>query len=149
MPKGPAAPSIRVDVMADGAPGGVKRRLARVRRKLPALWERAASALAGGQEHLAGLALRRRRVLLRELDNLSQLIVTKAPHSGVLARIDAADRLLDASLCEASRTSSPQPREVVALDLDPAVQSDLRQLRAKIRNERGPGSVSDQKEEGA
>src|SRR5713226_2964478 len=148
MPKGPAAPSIRVDVMADGAPGGVKRRLARVRRKLPALWERAASALAGGQEHLAGLALRRRRVLLRELDSLSQLIVTEAP-GRVLARIDAADRLLDASLCEASRTSAPQPREAVGLDLDPAVQSDLRQLRAKIRNERGPGSVSDQKEEGA
>jgi hypothetical protein len=56
---------------ADRAQGRVELRLASVRHKLPALWDRAASALANGQDHLAGLALRRRQVLLRELDNLS------------------------------------------------------------------------------
>jgi len=115
--------------------------LASVRRRLPELWDRAASALADGQEHLAGLALRRRQVLLRELDNLTQLIATKRTDRGVLPRIEAADRLLKASLSEASRTSQPQPREPVALDLDPAVQSDLQRLREELRNETGSGPV--------
>ncbi len=121
-------------------------RLASVRHKLPALWDRAASALANGQDHLAGLALRRRQVLLRELDNLSQLIASKAPRSHVLSRIEAADRLLDASLSEASRTSQPRPRDPVVLDLDPAVQSDLQRLRAELRNETWPSAVSEEHE---
>jgi hypothetical protein len=134
---------------ADRAPGRVELRLASVRHKLPALWDRAASALANGQDHLAGLALRRRQVLLRELDNLSQLIASKAPRSRVLSRIEAADRLLDASLSEASRTSQPQPRDPVVLDLDPAVQSDLQRLRAELRNETWPSAVSEEQEGGS
>ena len=141
MTRAHARPSIRSDVRPDGAQGGVELRLASVRRKLPFLWDRAASALAAGHEHLAGLALLRRRVLLRELDNLAQLIAAKSSNGRVLSRIEAADRLLDASLCEASRTGQPQPREPVALDLDPAVRSDLQQLRAELRNETAPGPV--------
>ncbi len=117
---------------AEPAQRGVELRLASVRHKLPRLWDRAAWALATGQEHLAGLALRRRQVLLRELDSLSRVISSKAPDDRVGSRIEAADRLLDASLCEASRTTQPQPREPVVLDLDPAVQSDLRKLRAQV-----------------
>jgi anion-transporting ArsA/GET3 family ATPase len=143
-----AAPSIRLDVKADGAPGGVELRLASIRHKLPELWDRAAAALAEGQDHLAGLALRRRQVLLRELDNLSQLIAAQAPRARVLSRIEAADRLLDASLSEASRTSQPPPREPVALDQDPAVQSDLQRLRAELRNETVLGTVSEEQEGG-
>ncbi len=124
-------------------------RLASIRRRLPALWDRAASALANGQDHLAGLALRRRQVLLRELDNLTQLIASKAPRSGVLSRIEAADRLLDASLSEASRTSQPQPRDPVVLDLDPAVQSDLQRLRAELRIETWPSAVGEEQEGGS
>jgi len=134
---------------ADGAAGGVEHKLESMRHKLPALWDRAASALAQGQDHLAGLALRRRQVLLRELDNLSQLIASEAPRSRVLSRIEAADRLLEASLSEASRTSQPQPRERVILDLDPAVQSDLQRLRAELRNETRPGTVSEEQEGGS
>ena len=143
-----AATSIRLDVKADGAPGALELKLASMRHKLPELWDRAASALAEGQDHLAGLALRRRQVLLRELDNLSQLIAAQAPRSRVLARIEAAGRLLDASLSEASRTTQPRPREPVALDLDPAVQSDLRRLRAELRNETVVGAVSQEQEGG-
>jgi hypothetical protein len=142
-------PRIRLDVKADGAPGGVEVKLASIRHKLPELWDRAAAALAEGQDHLAGLALRRRQVLIREVDNLSQLIASKAPRSRVLSRIEAADRLLDASLCEASRTSQPQPRDPVVLDLDPAVQSDLRRLRAELRNETVPGAVTQGQEGGS
>jgi hypothetical protein len=127
----------------------VELRLASVRHKLPALWDRAAAALANGQDHLAGLALRRRQVLLRELDNLSQLIASKAPRSRVLSRIEAADRLLDASLSETSRTSQPPPRDPVVLDLDPAVQSDLQRLRAELRNETWPSAVSEEQEGGS
>jgi hypothetical protein len=134
---------------AERAPGAVELRLASVRHKLPALWDRAAAALANGQDHLAGLALRRRQVVLRELDNLSQLIASKAPRSRLLSRIEAADRLLDASLSEASRTSQPQPRDPVVLDLDPAVQSDLQRLRAELRNETWPSAVSEEQEGGS
>lgn len=104
--------------------------------------------MAEGQDHLAGLALRRRQVLLRELDNLSHLIASKAPWHRVLSRIEAADRLLDASLCEVSRAGQPQPREPVVLDLDPAVQSDLRRLRAELRNETQLGAVTEEQEGG-
>lgn len=149
MPRRTAAPSIRVDVKADRTPGtAAATRLASVRRKLPRLWDRAASALAAGQEQLAGLALRRRQVVLKELDSLSQQIAAMAPDGHVLSRIEAADRLLDASLCEASRTFQPQPREAVRLDLDPDVQSDLRRLRAELRNETAAGAVSDDEEGG-
>jgi hypothetical protein len=136
-------------VKGEGASGGPELKLASIRHKLPELWDRAAAALAEGQDHLAGLALRRRQVLLRELDNLSQLMASKAPRSRVLSRIDAADRLLDASLCEASRTSQPRPREPVALDLDPDVQSDLQRLRAELRNETRLGAVSEEQEGGS
>jgi hypothetical protein len=144
-----AAFSIRPDVKVDGAPGGVEVKLASIRHKLPELWDRAAAALAEGQDHLAGLALRRRQVLLRELDNLSQLIASKSPRSRLVSRIEAADRLLDASLCEASRTSQPRPREPVALDLDPAVQSDLQRLRAELRNQTELGAVTEEQEGGS
>jgi hypothetical protein len=135
-------------VKADGAPGGVELKLASIRHRLPELWDRAAAALAEGQDHLAGLALRRRQVLLRELNNLSQLIASQAPRSSVLPRIEAADRLLNASLSEASRTTQPPPREPVILDLDPAVQSDLARLRAELRNETVVGAVSEEQEGG-
>jgi hypothetical protein len=137
---------MRGDVKADGSLGGAEMRLASLRKKLPRLWERALSALAAGQEQLAGLALRRRRVLLRELDNLSQLVASKSPRGRVLSRIEAADRLLEASLCEASRIGQPQPKEPVALDLDPAVRSDLQQLREELRNQTGAGAVSELQE---
>lgn len=143
-----AGPSIRLDVNSDRATGGVELKLASIRYKLPELWDRAAAALADGQDHLAGLALRRRQVLLRELDNLSQLVASQAPWSRVLSRIEAADRLLDASLSEASRTTSPPPREPVALDLDPAVQSDLRRLRAQLRNQTMRDVVTEEQEGG-
>jgi hypothetical protein len=143
-----ANPRIRLDVKAEGAPGGVELKLASIRYKLPELWDRAASALADGQDHLAGLALRRRQVLLRELDNLSQLIASQAPWSRVLSRIEAADRLLDASLSEASRTSQPPPRDPVALDLDPAVHADLQRLRAEVRNETIRCVVTEEQEGG-
>lgn len=133
-------------VKADGAPNGVEAMLASVRKKVPDLWDRAALALAAGQDHVASLALRRRRVLLHELDNLTQLVASKAPHSRVRSRIKAADRLLDASLSEVSRTGQPAPREPVALDLDPAVQSDLQRLRAEIRNETPLSPVSEHQE---
>jgi hypothetical protein len=148
MPRTRARPTIRLDVKADGAPGGVELKLASIRDKLPELWDRAAAALAEGQDHLAGLALRRRQVLIRELDNLSQLVASKAPRSRVASRIEAAGRLLDASLCEAARTSQPPPREPVVLDLDPAVQTDLRRLRAEVRNESVPGAVREVQEGG-
>lgn len=146
MPHEPAVPSIRGAVKADGSRGAVEMRLASLRSKLPRLWQRASAAMAAGQEQLAGLALRRRRVLLRELDNLSQLIASKGPRGQVLSRIEAADRLLEASLCEASRVDQPQPREPVTLDLDPAVQSDLQQLREEVRNQTGEGAVSELQE---
>jgi len=133
-------------VKADGAPNGVEAMLASVRKKVPDLWDRAALALAAGQDHVASMALRRRRVLLHELDNLTQLVASKAPHSRVRSRIKAADRLLDASISEVSRTGQPAPREAVALDLDPAVQSDLQRLRAEIRNETPSSSVSEHQE---
>lgn len=133
-------------VKSDGAPNGVEAMLASVRKKVPDLWERAALALAAGQDHVASLALRRRRVLLHELDNLTQLVASKAPHSRVRSRIKAADRLLDASISEVSRTGQPAPREPVVLDLDPAVQSDLQRLRAEIRNETPSSPVSEHQE---
>lgn len=119
-----------------------------VRSKVPELWDRAAVALAAGQVQVAGLALRRRRVLLHELDNLTQIVASKTPHSRVLSRIKAAGQLLDASLSEASRTGQPPPREAVVLDLDPAVQSDLRRMRAEIRNENASPAVSEDEEGG-
>jgi len=124
----------------------VELKLASIRLKLPELWDRAAVALAEGQEHLAGLALRRRQVLLRELDSLSELLASKAPHARLISRIEAADRLLDASLCEASRTSQPLPRQPVVLDLDPAVQSDLQHLRAELRDESKHEAVTEEQE---
>jgi phage shock protein A len=143
-----ALPSIRCEVKPDRLPGGVEGRLAHVRRKLPRLWDRAASALDAGQEQLAGLALRRRRVLLRELDSLTQLVASKAPAGRVESRIEAADRLLEASLNEASRQGQPLPREPVVLELDPAVQSDLRRLREELRNQPGAGPASRDKKGG-
>ena len=119
-----------------------------MRRKLPALWERAASALATGQDQLAGLALRRRRVLMRELDSLSLLLAANVPPDRVESRIEAAGRLLEASLSEASRTGNPPPKERVVLELDPAVQSDLRRLREDVRNQPGGSAVTEHKEQG-
>jgi hypothetical protein len=151
MTDSPVAPSMRSGVKADGAangPNGVEAMLDAVRSKVPELWDRAAVALAAGQVQVAGLALRRRRVLLHELDNLTQLVASKTPHSRVLSRIKAADQLLDASLSEASRTGQPPPREVVMLDLDPAVQSDMRRMRAEIRNETASPAVSEDQEGG-
>jgi hypothetical protein len=132
---------MRGDVKADGMPDGDEVGLASLQRGLAGLWDRAASALASGQEQVAGLALRRRQVLLHELDNLSQLIEAGASNARVISRIEAAARLLEASLAEVSRVGQPQPREPVLLDLDPAVQSDMRRLRAQVRNDlhRRPG----------
>lgn len=141
--------SIRCEVKPDSLAGGVEGRLAALRRKLPELWDRAASALATGQDQLAGLALRRRRVLMRELESLSLLLDADAPPACVVPRIEAADRLLEASLFEASRTGHPLPKEPVVLELDPAVQSDLRRLRDDVRNQPAGGRVTEKKEGGA
>jgi hypothetical protein len=126
---------MRGDVMAEGTPNGHELTLASLQRGLAVLWDRAASALAAGHDEIAGLALRRRQVLLHELDNLSHLIASEASNARVASRIEAAARLLEASLAEVSRTGRPQPREPVVLDLDPAVRADMRQLRAQVRNE--------------
>ena len=141
-------PSIRFELEPDRLPR-VKRRLAAVRGKLPALWDGAAAALAAGQEQMAGLALRRRRVLMRELDSLSLLLAANTPADRVVPRIDAADRLLEASLSEASRTGQPQPKDPVVLELDPAVQSDLRKLRDDLRNQPGRSGVGERQQGGA
>ena len=141
-------PRIQFELKPDRLPGSVDRRLAALRRKLPALWERAASALATGQDQLAGLALRRRRVLMRELDSLSLLLAANVSPDRVEPRIDAADRLLEASLSEASRTGNPPPKDPVVLELDPAVQSDLRRLREDVRNQPGRSAVTDDEEQG-
>lgn len=140
MTRSVTVPSIRVDMKADAA-RRLELRLASVRAKLPSLWDRAAAALAAGQDHLAGLALRRRQVLLHELDNLSLLIASKAWDDRLLSRIEAADRLLDASISEVSRIGQPQPRDPVVLELDPAVQSDLERLRSQLRNQMQVGPV--------
>jgi len=132
---GTALPSIRFELKPERLQSRVESRLAVLRRKLPGLWERAASALATGQEDLAGLALRRRRVLMRELDSLSLLLAADVPPDRVVPRIEAADRLLEASLDEASRTGRPMPKDPVVLELDPAVQSDLQRLREDVRNQ--------------
>ena len=110
-----AGPSMRCNVMADWTPDEA---LASLQLGLARLWDRAASALAAGHEQVAGLALRRRQVLLHELDNLSQLVAAEASNARMM-----------------SRTGQPQPREPVVLDLDPAVQSDMHQLRAQLRND--------------
>ena len=127
-----AGPSMRCNVMADWTPDEA---LASLQLGLARLWDRAASALAAGHEQVAGLALRRRQVLLHELDNLSQLVAAEASNARMMSRIEAAARLLEATLAEVSRTGQPQPREPVVLDLDPAVQSDMHQLRAQLRND--------------
>lgn len=117
--------------MGSAEPNRLDQRLALVRERLPRLWDRAAAALAAGQDYLASLALRRRRVLLRELDSVERLI--DSPHHGRLAeRIEAADRLLDASLNETATIPYPTPGEPLALDFDPAVAADMRTLRASI-----------------
>src|SRR5260370_35758733 len=110
-------------VKADGAPNGVEAMLASVRNKVPDLWDRAALALAAGQDHVASLALRRRRVLLHELDNLTRLVASKAPHSRARSPIKAAGRLLDASISEVPRTGQPPPREPVGRGPDPSASS--------------------------
>jgi len=142
-------PRIRSEVKPDRLAGGVEGRLAAMRRKLPELWDSAASALAKGQDQLAGLALRRRRVLMRELESLSLLLATGAPPARVVPRIEAADRLLEASLCEASRIDQVLPKEPVVLELDPAVQSDLRLLREDVRNQPGASAVTEHQQGGA
>jgi hypothetical protein len=136
-------------VKPDRPAGGVEVKLAALRRKLPELWDSAAAALANGQDQLAGLALRRRRVLMCELESLSQLLDAEAPQARVVPRIEAADRLLEASLFEASRTDQALPKEPVMLELDPAVQSDLRRLREDVRNQPRGGPVTEQQEGGA
>lgn len=141
-------PRIRSEVKPDRPAGGVEGSLAALRRKLPELWDSAAAALAKGQDQLAGLALRRRRVLMRELESLSQLLATGAPPARVVPRLEAADRLLEASLCEASRTDQVLPKEPVVLELDPAVRSDLRLLRKGSRNQPGAGPATEQQEGG-
>ena len=133
----------------DRLAGGVEVRLAALRRKLPELWDSAAAALAKGQDQLAGLALRRRRVLMRELESLSQLLDADASPARFVPRIEAADRLLEASLCEASRSDQALPKEPVVLELDPAVQSDLRRLREDMRNQPEGGQVTEQRGGGA
>jgi hypothetical protein len=83
---------------------------------------------------------------MRELDSLSLLLAANVPPDRVEPRIDAADRLLEASLSEASRTGNPRPKEPVVLELDPAVQSDLRRLREDVRNQPGGSAVTDHEE---
>jgi len=139
-------PSIRCEVKPDSLAVGVEGRLAALRRKLPELWDKAASALAIGQDQLAGLALRRRRVLMCELDSLARLLDSDAPPAHVVPRIEAADRLLEASLFEASRIGHPLPKEPVVLELDPAVTSDLKRLRDDVRNQPARDPVTEKKE---
>lgn len=120
------------EVTANNRLSRVQKSLARVSDKLPLLWDQAATALANGHDELARLALRRRRVVLGELESLSTLLGSGSPRGRVAERIQAADRLLDASLSEASLAVYPSRRPALALDFDPAVEADLHILRADL-----------------
>src|SRR5712691_3048190 len=97
-----SAPTMRLSVMASGYSSQVQGTLTDLRKRLPELWVQASAAVAAGREDLARLALRRRLVVLREIDSLSDLIASNASRQRLRQRIEAADRLLEASLREAS-----------------------------------------------
>jgi phage shock protein A len=127
---------MRFSVMARGTSSLVQETLADLRKRLPELWIRASAAVAAGREDLARLALRRRLVVLREVDSLSELIASNASRRRLRQRIEAADRLLEASLQEASLSRPSPAKPPVALDFEPAVEADLRALRADSRGRR-------------
>ena len=127
---------MRLNVMTRGTSSLVQDTLTDLRQRLPALWARASVAVAAGREDLARLALRRRLVVLREIDSLAELIASDASRHRLRQRIDAAERLLEASLREASLSRPSPARQAVSLDFEPAVEADLQTLRASNRRRR-------------
>jgi phage shock protein A len=106
-------------------------RLEEVRRRLPQLRDRAYAALVEGNEELARLTLHRRRVLEGELESLD----ARPLQARLLKRIEAANRLLEASLSELTgRRNTPAafPR---MLDFDPLIEAELAALRDACRRE--------------
>src|SRR6266571_1760446 len=126
-------PTMRLNVMARGTPSLVQETLTDLRKRLPALWARASVAVAAGREDLARLALRRRLVVLREIDSVAELIASNASRHRLRQRIEAADRLLEASLQEASLGRPSPAKPPVSLDFEPAVEADLQALREGSR----------------
>jgi phage shock protein A len=108
-------------------------RLQEVRRKVPRLWDSASTALAQGNEELARLALRRRQVLLGELACLDQALGSDSSRPRLLERIDAADRLLDASIGELARLCATQFRLPPTVHLDPVVETQLAHMSKRLR----------------
>ena len=118
----------------------VQQSLKEVRTKLPELWRQASTAVTLGQEHLARLGLRRRLVVLHELESMAELIASQRPLTGLAQRLEAANRLLDASLAEVAHMSIPPPRDPPAIDFDPAVEADLAALRAQVARRGWPNA---------
>ena len=116
---------MRLDVMTRGSSSLFMEALMDLRKRLPALWARASLAVAAGREDLARLALRRRLVVLREIDSLAELVASDASRHRLRRRIEAADRLLEASLQEASLGRLSPAKLPVSLDFEPAVEADL------------------------
>ncbi len=127
---------MRLDVMTRGSSSLFMEALMDLRKRLPALWARASLAVAAGREDLARLALRRRLVVLREIDSLAELVASDASRHRLRRRIEAADRLLEASLQEASLGRPSPAKPPVSLDFEPAVEADLQALREGSRRRR-------------
>lgn len=108
-------------------------RLREVRRKLPRLWDRAAIAVADGNEELARLALHRHQVLAGELASLNQVLETHALRPRMLERIEAVDRLLEASLRELARLCTSELHLPPTVRFDPVVEAQLAYMVRKPR----------------
>ena len=126
-----AGPRMRLKLKSSRGSSRVQQSLAGVRKKLPELWSGASTSLALGQEHLARLALRRRLAILEELDSVATLVASQGSSSSLVQRIEAADRLLQATLEEVARVGVPPPRQPAVLDFDPVVEADLSALRQR------------------
>ena len=122
---------MRLKLKSSRGSSRVHQSLAGVCEKLPELWSAASTALALGQEHLARLALRRRHAILEELDSVATLVASEGFSSSLVQRVDAADRLLQATLEEVTRVGVPPPRQPAILDFDPVVEADLSALRQR------------------
>jgi len=81
--------------------------------------------LAEGNRELAGLALSRRQVVLGELARIEQIIESGGPHGRLVERVEAADRLVEASLCERPTSGTDRPQLGPALSFDPVVEAQL------------------------
>jgi hypothetical protein len=102
---------------------------------LPQLRDRAYRALVEGNEELARLTLHRRRVLDGELASLGRILDARPLHARLPERIEAASRLLEASLSELTGRRNPQADLPVMLDLDPVIEAELAALQNTSRRE--------------